>query len=64
MSNVTPIRCGPRRSTERFKSVSPAKVITLVPLQVAHYLRTQRGAAGLPEWYETRRATTMVVFWQ
>lgn len=31
-------------------------------MQIAHYLRTQRGA-GLPEWYETRRKTTMVVFW-
>lgn len=35
---------------------------SIVSLQVAHYLRTQRGA-GLPEWYETRRKTTMVVFW-
>lgn len=33
----------------------------VVRLQVVHYLRTQRGA-GLPEWYETRRKTTMVVF--
>lgn len=39
-----------------------AKIRKLVPLQIAHYLRTQRGA-GLPEWYETRRKTTMVVFW-
>lgn len=38
------------------------KIEKLVPLQIWHYLRTQRGA-GLPEWYETRRKTTMVVFW-
>lgn len=33
-----------------------------VRLQIEHYLRTQRGA-GLPQWYETQRKTTMVVFW-
>lgn len=39
-----------------------AKIFKLVPLQIAHYLRTQRCPA-LPQWYETRRKTTMVVFW-
>ena len=38
------------------------KIRNLVPLQVAHYLRTQRHPE-LPEWYETRRKTTLVVFW-
>ena len=38
------------------------KIRKLVPLQIAHYLRTQ-GSPSLPEWYETRRETTMVVFW-
>lgn len=35
----------------------------LVPLQIAHYLRTQRTPWGYPAWYETHRKTTMVVFW-
>lgn len=38
------------------------KAYQLACLQVAHYLRTQRHP-NLPEWYETRRKTTMVVFW-
>lgn len=42
---------------------SPDRATRIARLQVAHYLRTQRGRAGLPGWYETRRRTTMVVFW-
>ena len=38
------------------------KIRRLVPLQIAHYLRTQARPA-LPQWYETHRKTTMVVFW-
>lgn len=38
------------------------KIAKLVPLQIAHYLRTQ-ASPSRPQWYETQRKTTMVVFW-
>lgn len=43
-------------------SIIPLIIQRLVPLQVAHYLRTQ-SSPSLPQWYETHRKTTMVVFW-
>jgi hypothetical protein len=39
------------------------RLFNRVFLQIQHYLRTQAHPV-LPEWYETRRKTTMVIFWQ
>lgn len=46
----------------RLSGSVPARIWQLVRAQVTHYLRTQRHPT-LPEWYETSRKTTMVVFW-
>lgn len=38
-----------------------ARTAALVLLQIAQYRRNCR--PNVPEWYETRRKTTHVVFW-
>lgn len=38
------------------------RVLILALLQIAHF-RRRNCSPGVPEWYETRRKTTHVVFW-
>lgn len=41
------------------------RVVWLAKQQMDHYLNTQwLMHPGFPEWYETKRKTTHVIFWQ